>query len=278
MSKFWSSLCQLLGIKSNLSTAYHPETDSQTERVNQVLEQYLRFYINYQQDNWVSLLPLAEFAYNNTPHSATQVSPFFTNKGYHPKLEIGVDNVTLYTAQQHVDDLSSLHEYLREQIQVTLDQYIRATGTRKIPPPEFQVGNKVWLNACNIKTKCPTKKLDAKKVGPFKILKKVSSHAYRLKLPASYKSLHNIFHINLLEPYIENKIPNRRQPPPPPVEVDEMVEYEVSAILDSRKYRNKIQYLVEWAGYEDLPEYHTWEPAANVEHAKEFTQDFHRQS
>jgi hypothetical protein len=81
ISKFWSSLCVLLSIKSNLSTMYHPETDRQTERINQILEQYLCLYIKYQQDDWVSLLPLTKFAYNNAPHSATQVSPFFANIG-----------------------------------------------------------------------------------------------------------------------------------------------------------------------------------------------------
>jgi len=84
ISQFWRSLCQLLGIKANLSTAYHPETDGQTEQVNQILEQYFWVYVNYQQDDWVNLLPLAEFTYNNMSHSATMVTPFFTNKGFHP--------------------------------------------------------------------------------------------------------------------------------------------------------------------------------------------------
>jgi len=87
ISRFWQSLCQLLGIKANLSTAYHPETDGQTEHVNQILEQYLQVYVNYQQDDWVNLLPLAEFAYNNTLHSVTMVTLFFTNKGFIPKLK-----------------------------------------------------------------------------------------------------------------------------------------------------------------------------------------------
>ena len=69
VSDFWSLFCRLLHIKWNLSTAYHPETDGQTERLNQILEQYLRIYVNYDQDDWCDLLPLAEFAYNNTPHS-----------------------------------------------------------------------------------------------------------------------------------------------------------------------------------------------------------------
>ena len=100
ISRFWRSLCQLLGIKANLSTAYHPETDGQTEQVNQILEQYLRVYINYQQDDWVNLLPLAEFAYNNTSHLATMVTPFFTNRGFHPKLKVSLEPVVLDTAHQ----------------------------------------------------------------------------------------------------------------------------------------------------------------------------------
>jgi len=83
ISRFWRLLCQLLGIKANLSTAYHQETNSLTEWVNQILEQYLQVYVNYQQDDWVHLLPLAEFAYN-TSHSATMVTPFFANKCFIP--------------------------------------------------------------------------------------------------------------------------------------------------------------------------------------------------
>ena len=276
VSKFWSSLCELLGIKANLSTAYHPETDGQTERVNQILEQYLRLYINYQQDDWIHLLPLAEFAYNNTPHSATQVSPFFANKGYHPQLEIGVNNVSSYAAQQYAEDLSSLHQYLREQIRIAVDQYTSAAASRRMPAPKFKVGSQVWLNGRNIKTKRPSKKLNHRFIGPCKIIAKISSHTYRLQLPDSLKSLHPVFHVNLLEPVRNNTIPGQRQSPPPPVEIDNEIEYEVSAILDSRKRYNRIQYLVEWAGYEGTPDHRTWEPAENIAHAIEFVNDFHQ--
>ncbi|KAG5727057.1 hypothetical protein E4T56_gene20306 [Termitomyces sp. T112] len=84
VSHFWQSLCRALEIKTNLSTAYHLETDGQTEQVNQTLEQYFCLYVNYLQDNWHAELPLAEFTYNNMPHSTTGVSPFYTNKGYNP--------------------------------------------------------------------------------------------------------------------------------------------------------------------------------------------------
>jgi len=75
-------------MKLHFTLGYHPEGDGQTERVNQTLEQYLRAYCNYQQDNWSELLPLAKFTYNNAPSETTGVSPFFANKGYHPNLAI----------------------------------------------------------------------------------------------------------------------------------------------------------------------------------------------
>ncbi|MBW0556820.1 hypothetical protein O181_096535 [Austropuccinia psidii MF-1] len=78
VSSFWTNLCQQLKISRDLSTAFQPETDGQTERVNQLLEQYLWTYVSYHQDDWCTWLPLAEFAYNNAKHSSTKQSPFFT--------------------------------------------------------------------------------------------------------------------------------------------------------------------------------------------------------
>jgi hypothetical protein len=75
-------------MRLHFTSGYHPQADGQTERVNQMLEQYLRTFCNFQQDNWSSLLPLAEFAYNNAPNETTGVSPFFANKGYHPNLTV----------------------------------------------------------------------------------------------------------------------------------------------------------------------------------------------
>src|SRR5882672_4027091 len=121
--RFWRLLCQLLSIKANLSMAYHPETDGQTEQVNQILEKYLWVYINYQQDNWVSFLPLSKFTYNNTLHSATMVTPFFANKGFHPKLEVSLESVVSDAAHSVAANLKELHQYLCDQISHALKQY-----------------------------------------------------------------------------------------------------------------------------------------------------------
>src|SRR5215469_7958635 len=109
VSRFWKSLCHMLNIKSNLSTTYHLETDSQTKQLNQILKQYLRIYIHHEQDNWAHFLPFAEFTYNNTKHSATQVTLFFVNKGFHPTLEISLDSVLSAEAHSMVTDLKDLH-------------------------------------------------------------------------------------------------------------------------------------------------------------------------
>ena len=104
--------------------------------------------------------------------------------------------------------------------------------------PNLKSGDMVWLLPRNVKTTRPSKKLDYKKMGPLKIIKKVGTSSYKLDLPASMK-IHNTFHITLLEPYEDNKFPSRIQTPPPPIEIDRESEYELEEIINSRLHRNK---------------------------------------
>ena len=100
-------------MKLHFTSGYHPEGDGQTERTNQTLEQYLQVYCNYQQDNWSKLLPLAEFAYNNTPSATTGITPFFANKGYHPNLTVHPEHdLASACARDFVTDLDELHQQL----------------------------------------------------------------------------------------------------------------------------------------------------------------------
>src|SRR5882672_11444479 len=113
ISHFFQSLGTALDMKLHLTSRYHPEGDGQTERTNQTLEQYLRVYCNYQQDNWSELLQLAEFAYNNTPSATTSITPFFSNKCYHPNLTVHPE-CDLASAHTHefITDLNELHHEL----------------------------------------------------------------------------------------------------------------------------------------------------------------------
>src|SRR6202040_3280936 len=100
--------------------------------------------------------------------------------------------------------------------------------------PSIEIGDQVWLDARNIKTKQPSKKLDHKKLGPFPVTEKVSTHAYRLGLPHAMNQIHNVFHLQLLEPVQPDPFPHHMQPPPPPIEIDSELKYEIAEIVDSK--------------------------------------------
>ena len=274
-SKFWQSLFKILQVEIKLSSAYHLQTDGQTERVNQVLEQYLRCSINYHQNNWVDLLPLAEFAYNNTIQDSTKQTPFFVNYGHHPRF----DQFQLYTSKNlAAEDLATRLLEIQKDTKIKLleaqkCQKQNADKSRKQHPP-IHVGDKVWLLHRNLKTHRPSDKFDYRRLGPFSIIKQVNEVAYRLELPPSMK-IHPIFHVSLFELYKDSTIPGRLQAPPPPIEVDGAEEFEVSEILDSRINRRKLDYLVHWQGYEVHER--TWERAANLENAPEMIAEFHQE-
>jgi hypothetical protein len=273
-SKLWTSLCDILSIRQNLSTAYHPQTDGQTERTNQTLEQYLRMFVNYDQDDWVEWLPLAEFVFNNTPSDATGLTPFFANKGYHPRLTLSLKDVPSHKAHLKAQELKQVHEYLKEGIQQSNRNYEKqANRSRREESTEWRVGTKVWLNTKNIRTKRPSKKLDYKKFGPFRIKEKISNHAYRLELPGILGKIHDVFHVDLLSEQPTEYFPNRKPAPQPPIEIEGEEEYEVKEILDCQRSRGRMLYLVRWEGYG--PEFDTWEPIAHLPRAQEAVEEFH---
>ena len=276
ISHFTRRLLELCEVTGNRSTAYHPQSDGQTERVNQTLEQYLRIYCDYQQDDWSQLLPLAEFVYNNAQHASTRVSPFFANYGYHPRgtIKMATDSINP-SAEALADKLRNTHQELRTQIKKAQATYKGNYDRHTKEPPTFEVGDKVWLNRKNIRTTRPSQKLDCKRMGPFPILEVVgeSKSAYKLELPPQMR-IHPVFHVSLLDTHRPNTIPERTQPPPPPEEVLGELEYEVERILDSRWKRGRRLYLVDWKGYS--PEERTWEPEAHLEGAAEAIAEYHR--
>src|SRR5271169_797916 len=148
ISRFFRSLGKALDMKLHFTSGYHPEGDRQTERTNQTLEQYLRIFCNYQQDNWCSLLPIAEFCYNNTPSSTTGVSPFFANKGFNPAFTVHSEyELTSLKAQEYVTNLQELHDQLRVTILESQERIQFFADKNRIPPPEFKLGDKVFVKA-----------------------------------------------------------------------------------------------------------------------------------
>ena len=167
-SKFWKSLVDQLGIHHKLSTLYHPQTDGQIERLNQTMEQYLRCYVNYQQTNWVELLPIAQLAYNSAATETTGVSPFYANYGFNPAMNEARGLVTIaQRARIQVDRLKDLHKMLQRDIKFASERSAVYHNKKRDRGPTLKEGDKVYLLRHNIKTKRPSNKLDHTKLGPF---------------------------------------------------------------------------------------------------------------
>jgi hypothetical protein len=208
---FWKNLCCRLGIEPRLSMAFHPQTDGQTKRMNTIMEQYLHAHVNYLQDDWADWLPLAEFATNNQASEPTSTLPFFANKGFDPWCQFDLmpaatndvnDRRTLTTSMT----LSKIHSYLCAEINRANHRYQDNADKHRLPSPNYQPGDLIWLDAWNWKTRCPSRKLDNKRHGPFKVLAKVSPYAYRIELPPTIKC-HNVHHVSLLEPAAHDRYP-----------------------------------------------------------------------
>ncbi|MBW0560311.1 hypothetical protein O181_100026 [Austropuccinia psidii MF-1] len=158
VSSFWTQFCQQLKISRDLSTAFHPETDGQKERLNQILEQYFWMYVSYHQYDWHTQLPLAEFSYNNAEHSSTKQSPFFTIYGRNASLEsIHISQDT--PAGNLSTKLQSVQQFFKEELDSAIKSFKKYADRNRAIPPDFQPGDKVWLSSKNIKTARPTKKL-----------------------------------------------------------------------------------------------------------------------
>src|SRR5882724_6773251 len=193
VSHFFWSLGTALDMKLHFTSGYHPEGDRQTEQTNQTLEQYLRVYCNYQQDNWSELLPLAKFAYNNTPSATTGVTPFFTNKGYHLNITVHPEcDLTLARAQVFVTDLDELHQQLRLHMAEAQCRYQPPIDSQRTPAPEFKIGSQVYIKAQFFRMTRPTKKLSDKFLGPYEVLAQPVTHSVTLQLPDSLQDVHPV--------------------------------------------------------------------------------------
>lgn len=284
-STFWAALTSHLGTTRKLSTAFHPQTDGSTEKLNQVIEAFLRMYINHEQDDWADLLYLAEYAHNSTPVSGTKLAPFEANGKEIPPFQIQtVSKHKSGDAQQLAKRLKDLHRQLIEDL--THAQNLQAKYyDAKHRPLTFKAGDQVWLSCKNLTTNRKCEKLGPKKLGPFKIVESIGLQSYKIKLPASYKC-HNVFHVSLLTPHRTAMRVDRSEDlaDPPAAEIvankaygDEAPEWEVEKILDSRIYGRwrKLQYKVRWKGYSQDED--SWQSPEDLENAGEEIDSFHKE-
>ncbi|KAI1506819.1 rve multi-domain protein [Pyrenophora tritici-repentis] len=308
VSYFWKRLCQRLGVRPKFSTAHHPQTDGQTENANSYLKQYLRAYVNYEQDNWALFLPIAEFEANSSTSSTTGKSPFFATKGYNPRSGIeppapapGAATLTAPAQQERLnadafaDRMKTLQDELRASMQWAQAKQAEYANEGRLPAPAFKVGDQVMLDTRNLRTKRPSASLDLKNRGPFTIVRAINNTAYELDLPANMKRIHNVFHPWLLHLVDDNPLTGQTQDPEVPAEFDPEVEddteYTVEAIEDCRinkklkdpaargrkgkTTQGLLQYLVRWANYPDGPDNPSWEPYMNLADSADTVTRYH---
>lgn len=277
-NKFMSELYRQLGTKVKLSTAYHPQSDGQTERVNRVLEDMLRNYTAAKQDDWHEYLAAAEFAINNAHHDSVGSTPFRLNYGRDPNLPGRAAQGLMPAANTFADRMIKGLADAKLCLQQARNR-MKDSADKKRRPISFSEGELVLLSSKNINIKMPkggTKKLLFKHIGPFPIAPfeekgaPGSKVSYQLILPPHMSRIHDVFHVNLLK-----KFDPSRMKTPPPYMLDEEGEavYGIDRILDHRIIRHgrsrigKRQYLIRWEGYG--AEYDTWEPEENIEVSEE---------
>ena len=270
---FMQELFSLIGSKQKFSTAYHPQTDGQTERVNRVLEDMIRNYVGGRQDDWDQYLAAAEFAINNSYHDSIGTTPFRLCTGRDPNLPVTVAPGKFPKAAAFADQMIQGLADAKKCLEAARQRQ-KAYADKKRRHVVFNEGDLVLLSTKNINLRMPsdgTKKLLPRWIGPFPIattkdgkLGKLSDTAYRLVLPAHMSRIHDVFHISLLKKYN----PDGRAPPPVPM-VEEGVEYfTIDRLLDHRviklkgKNRVKREYLVRWMDYP--PEFDTWEQESRM--------------
>jgi len=185
VARFTRELYCLLGIKLASSTAWHPQTDGQTEHINQELDQYLWLFVNKRQDDWYDLLPMAEFQHNNHVHSATQQPPFLLDTGRLPCMgfEPRQNPSGLETVNEFTERMRTAIDEAKSTIRKAQDDMKRYYDQRRTLALVFKPGNKVFLDALDIQTTRSSQKLSHQWLGPFVVERQIGPMAYHLRLP-----------------------------------------------------------------------------------------------
>ncbi|EGU13057.1 RNA binding protein [Rhodotorula toruloides ATCC 204091] len=262
-----------MGIKLQLSTAFHPETDGQSERTNKTVVQVLRQYVSRQQKDWTSHLSTVEYAINCAKNDSTGLSPFEVVLGFQPssspsgaKSPLPSVEWTLETREQRIKDA-------RDTLAAAKVRQAAQANKKRGDEPTFSVGDLVMVDSSDRRSRyktrsqdCRAAKLFARWDGPYEVVECFpDSSTYRLNLPFADRS-HPVFHASKVKAYHPNNVddfPAREPPRPEPMDVEGEEEYIVEAIVDEKGRGRSKKYLVKWRGYPESE--NTWEGAANVE-------------
>lgn len=281
ISEFWKEFNRILGTDIKLSTAAHAQTDGQTENMNQWIDQRLRPFVNYYQDNWSELIPIMDYAQATLPQDSTTLPPIQIEMGYVPRTsfdwirpdpeepisvrrQLSRDEAIQYSQRMH-----SAWETARTSIRNAQERQ-RTQANKHRRPVDFGKDDKVYVSTKTWKMDRPSRKLDQQMAGPFTVLEQVGN-AFRIDLPDSIK-IHPVISTDKLRKAANDPLPGQLQNPGLPIIVNGQNEWDVEEILSSRGYYGKLQYREKWINYEPDPK---WYPASDFVGCPHLLKAFH---
>ena len=213
-------LNEMLGIKTKLSTAFHPQTDRQTERMNQELEQYLRMFINHHQEQWLEWLGTVEFAYNNKAHSGTKVSPFEVNNGQNPRMGFELRKKGRFEgAERFAKRIEEVQSKAKAALTKAQEEMRRYADRKRGEAIEYKVEDLVLLSTKDLKwqmVRQSSEKLVEQFIGPYKIKAVISSNVVELELLATVR-IHLVVNVSQIKWYVDQVDGQRKEAPQPVV-------------------------------------------------------------
>jgi len=280
---FWRALWKCLGTQLTMSTAFHPQTDGQTERANRTLEEMLRSYVSFQQKDWDQHLVAAELAFNASKHASTGFTPFYLNGGREVAVPLDLAIEEARTTRQ--PDAAARIQHLHRSLEAAKEHLLKAQQRQAHHADKhrrevlFKVGDEVLLSTAHLKIiggGDRTAKFTYKYIGPFKIKRVVNNNAYELELPPQLQ-IHPVLNVSRLKAYHDGRVafPLRIRAdtqPPPALTSSDGDEYEVESILAKRGKGARTQYLVRWKGWPVWEA--TWENRRSLDGAADVLDDF----
>ncbi|MBW0486904.1 hypothetical protein O181_026619 [Austropuccinia psidii MF-1] len=268
VSNFWRSVCSKVKLTCAPSTAYHPQTNGQTERLSQTLEEYLRHFCSYKQSDWAALLPVAELCFNNTLATSTGVAPFFLWKGYYPCVDMLLQAFSVPSANEFVKCLSKTQQAAVSSIKRSQLQHTQYHDKHQWRPQFFLPGDLVLLNCCFIATARPCNELDYWFLGPFLVERMVGDNAVMLRTGMMLGKVHPVFNISLLVPYcLQSSNPHHPLPSVAPALAQLLPSvvdwHKVVAILAYHfSWRSHHSYMLHWKN--SSPAENTWVSLSHI--------------
>jgi hypothetical protein len=284
VSLVWKKMCKVLKINAKLSTAFHFETNDQSEIANQEMKRYLRSYCNYQQNDWSDWLSMTEFAFNAVTSAFTELFAFMTNYEFESRMSFDSsdsnDSKKRLSARERIltqktaniiDKMKNIWDFIKKKLANTQESQKRYANKTRIVSSDYVVEDIVWLFTKNIKTERSSRKLNHKWIDLYKV-KKIITDVCQLNLSSSMK-IHDTFHISLLRKVVIDSLTRQIQSSSFSVVMNEEEEYEIDDILDNRYHYDKLQYRVAWI---DHSSDRAWYSAENFDHFKNILEYYHR--